>query len=235
MSRGSPRAPSGYVDPSPTPAFMAGDPPTLSQWGQRLYDRTRPLSQYPDSEPENGYAHAILAEAFIATVLRAYEIADPADPVPPLAPLLDPDLCPPWALPWLAMLVGAQLPEGMPEEPARALIRDVPGWRRGSAAALIAAVQQTLTGDRAVWLRERQDGDPWALGIATLTAETPDPAATLAAAIAAKPAGLVLTATTVASWDYKALADDAAARAETYAQTATHYADYIALSMRDRQ
>jgi hypothetical protein len=103
------------------------------------------------------------------------QVFDPDGDVPPLAPILALELCPDWALPWLAQWVGIRIPSGMSATDARALIGDVSGFARGTPASLRAAVQTTLTDSKTVWFRER-DGSPYRLEVVTLTSETPDAA-----------------------------------------------------------
>jgi hypothetical protein len=66
---------------------------------------------------------------------------------------------------------------------------------------MTAAIRRTLTGTRYVFLKERE-GSPYRVTAVTRTAETPDVAATLAAALSQKPAGLILTlsSTAVRTW-----------------------------------
>lgn len=107
--------------------------------------------------------------------------------------MYDPDRAPAWALEWLSQQVGLdELPSFLSEAEQRALIRDAPGMRRGTPAAMIAAVQPYLTGSGSVIFVER-DGGPYKLTVVTRTSETPDPDAALAALMNAKPAGIDLT------------------------------------------
>src|SRR5262245_55185049 len=132
--------------------------PQHTPTGARLRERTQPLA--PDDE-RYGYAHAHLCEAIGRMLEQVAEVYDPDGDVPPLAPILSPDLCPTWALPWLAQLVGVQLPKGIDDAHARDMIRHVAGFQRGTPAAIKAAVSLTLTGDSpTVWFRER-DGSAY--------------------------------------------------------------------------
>jgi hypothetical protein len=144
--------------------------PDASPFGDRLQERTRPLA--PD-DAAYGFAHAILCEALSKPFLQVQELFDPEGDLPPVAPLLDPMLCPDWALSWLAQLVGITIPTGTPPDAARSLIVSVSGFRRGTPAAIAAAVQAVLTGSKTVFFRERDGGNPYALEIVTLTAEVP--------------------------------------------------------------
>lgn len=178
--------------------------PVHSPVGARLRERTQPLAL---DDERYGYAHAWLCEALSRILLQVQEVFDPEDPIPPIAPLLDPALCPDWALPWLAQLVGVRLPVGISSADARALIGDVAGFRRGTTAAIEAGLANTLTGNKAVYFRERDQGDAYALEVVTLVGETPDPAATLAALIAQKPGGILLRYRTVAGQDWQAVTE----------------------------
>lgn len=116
--------------------------------------------------------------------------------------LLDVDEAPADALLWLAQLVGAVCPDGLSEADERMCIRDANGRKRGTPGAMRTAVQATLTGSRQVLITERFGG-AYRLKVQTYASETPDQAATLAAIISQKPAGLVLTYEVLqgATWD----------------------------------
>jgi hypothetical protein len=190
--------------------------------GARLRERTQPLA--PDDE-SYGYAHATLCEAIGRMLEQVAQVFDPDGDVPPLAPILALELCPDWALPWLAQWVGIRIPSGMSATDARALIGDVSGFARGTPASLRAAVQTTLTDSKTVWFRER-DGSPYRLEVVTLTSETPDAAKSLAALLTQKPGGIVLSYRTVVGWDYQQMTTTGG----TYAVLKTTYSSYRKLS-----
>lgn len=102
-------------------------------------------------------------------------------------------------LPWLAQFVGANYPRKQGETDAAFLARVAPlvlaktRFQRGTIAATIADVKETLTGTKQVFFIERQGGSAWRTTITTLTAETPSAADTLAAIMKHKPIGIVLT------------------------------------------
>jgi hypothetical protein len=91
---------------------LSGRNPILVAIAERLRDRTAPLA--PDDDA-HGYAHAYLCGSLGAIFAEVAEVFDPEGDTPPLAPLLDPTLCPAWALPWLAQMVGIVLPDGLSE------------------------------------------------------------------------------------------------------------------------
>lgn len=104
--------------------------------------------------------------------------------------LLDVDVAPVWALPWLAQFVGVTPIFGLDEASQRLRIKEAAGFHRGSVKAIKAAAGQYLTGTRRVELYER-DGSPWRFRIRTYESETPNPQAVKDAVEALKPAGLV--------------------------------------------
>lgn len=92
--------------------------------------------------------------------------------------LLDPDLCPAWALPYLAQYVGERLPVGIDEAMAREWIKDAPNQRRGTVSSIVRTAQRTLTDPRHVVIVER-DGvggadDPGRVTVMTYISETPN-------------------------------------------------------------
>jgi hypothetical protein len=111
--------------------------------------------------------------------------------------ILDVDAAPAEGLPWLAQLVGVALRQQRNGETAetyavyaRDAIRRQGGRQRGTVDAQMSAIQDTLTGAKSVRFIERAGGDPYAITAITRTAETPSTAATTAAWLRQKPAGL---------------------------------------------
>jgi hypothetical protein len=195
------------------------DPPDHSPFGERLRERTQPLALDDESY---GFAHAYLSEALSRPYLEVQEIFDPEGDVPPVAPLLDIDLCPDWALPWLAQLIGAAIPVGMPPDTARELIRNVAGFRRGTPAAIRAAASFFLTGSKTVFFNERFANDAYRLGVVTLTAETPNPAQVQAAILAQKPGGILLSYSAIAGQTYRAVLTEVDSYREMRSEWATY-------------
>lgn len=78
---------------------------------------------------------------------------------------------------------------------ARSAIREQGAKRRGTPRAILNAVRDTLTGTRYANLLERVGGNAYALTLITRPSETPDAAATYAAALTQKPLGMKLTHT----------------------------------------
>jgi hypothetical protein len=204
--------------------------PTHTPLGARLRERTQPLA--PDDELY-GYAHAHLCEALGRMLEQVAEVFDPEGDVPPFAPILDVELCPSWALPWLAQLVGVVLPYGVDDDVARELIDNVAGFNRGTPAALRAAAGIYLTGDKTVYFRERDPtgaDPPYTLEVVTVASETPDPNAVRAALLLQKPGGIVLNYRTVAGWDYQAMTTEGG----LYSALAARFTSYRRMSNNER-
>jgi hypothetical protein len=124
--------------------------------------------------------------------------------------LLDLSRCPATALPWLGQFVGARVNANLSDSDQRQQVSDVAAWKRGSVAAMIGAVKPYLTGTQSIIFSERDSGacpsEPaYGLTIFTLTDETPDSGAVLAALLLVKPAGIVLNYHTVSGATYEAL------------------------------
>lgn len=94
----------------------------------------------------------------------------------------------------LGSATGTPVPAGLTVEKQRAYVTERPGQRRGTPAAIIAAVRETLSATRTVELNER-DGSPWHLTIRVFEAELPagGAAAVKAAALTQKPYGITIT------------------------------------------
>lgn len=194
--------------------------PELNAAGEWIYDRLSPWAAY-DSDA-TGWPVAVICRALGVIADEIFTASEMG-----LDALDDPDTAPAWYLPHLAMKAGVQLAAGWTEEQMRDAIRTRPAERRGTPAAIIAAAQATLTGDKTVVLREK-DGGAYQLTVVTRTAETPDPAVTLAALTAAKPVGIILTHTVVDGWTYSELAD--AYTGQDYDDLAGDFASYADLA-----
>jgi hypothetical protein len=138
--------------------------------------------------------------AAIATMWAEVEVyqADPANDVVSWQALLDVDIAPLQALPWLTQLVGDRLPVGLDEAAARDWIKATPNWQRGTPAGIVAAVQRLLIDPAVVQfgVRRHLDGtvDVDAIAILTYASETPDPQAVRNALRRTVPADIV--------WEY---------------------------------
>jgi hypothetical protein len=212
------------TDAPPPPSNLAPD-----TFAARLYAMLAPLAQY---DYDNQWSLLILCNA-IGTAYQLIEdwVRDSADG-PGWSLLLDLDRCPPEALPWLGQFVGVRLLPGASDADNRQRIGSTDGFKRGTLAALKGAAWNTLTGNRSVYVHER-DGTPtdvpnyaYHLTVVTYTSQTPNPAATQAALLAQKPGGLVLAYIVIDGQTY----DQVVSRFATYADVRAAYATYGAMT-----
>jgi len=94
---------------------------------------------------------------------------------------------------WLAQLAGVRASPGLELEDLRTAVIRADGRRRGTIEYIVEVVQALLTGEKDVITQERYLDSAYKLRIVTRNAQTPDPDAVLAAILAVKPAGIVLT------------------------------------------
>jgi hypothetical protein len=119
--------------------------------------------------------------AAIATMWNEVEQydADPDNDVVAWQALLDVDIAPLAALPWLAQCVGDRVPVGLDEDAARDWVRASPNWSRGTPQGIADGVKRLLTGTQTVQfgVRMKLDGSPHDdyIAIITYATETPDP------------------------------------------------------------
>lgn len=167
---------------------------------------------------------------FLTALTLGYEVVDQVvrdtDDGPGWSILLDVERAPAWALRWLGQFTGTRIAPGSPEAASRQAIRTPAGWRRGTPQAIIDAVRPTLTGTQTVLILER-DTDEYALTVATYTTETPDTAATTAAALSQKPGGLQMTVITTDPHTWATLVAHRATWTATVAAFST-WADVVA-------
>jgi hypothetical protein len=208
--------------------------PTLTTTGQEIYDAIAPLmeSDQPGrSDADNGYVGAILSGAFATMVDPVSDIVrDQADGTPGYAVLFDPDALvtigrPEW-LPWLAQFVGdSQAVLAAPDVATKkAIIKTPLNFTRGRPSTIVAAAQNTLTGAKTVLLNKFLGGNSNALGITTITSQTPNPTATINAIMAVMPAWIVPTISVVTGGDYATLAASHSSYSLMEAAH-THYSD----------
>jgi len=105
--------------------------------------------------------------------------------------LVDLNLTPDYALPWLGQFVGVLPIAGVEAEANRDRISAKVGFSRGSPEAMRAAAQVYLLGNKTVNLYER-DTSPYHMTVYTYVAETVSEDLVLAALMSQKPAGIIL-------------------------------------------
>jgi hypothetical protein len=174
---------------------------------EELYDALGPMTAGDES---TGYALRTFCEILCqsAGLEALYDLLrDRDDGTPGWGILFDVDSCPAELLPFLGQFVGVALPPAWDADGQRDAIRNHVGWRRGTPAAMTRAVQEVLTGTKTVVLHERYGGDAYRLAVETLTAETPDPDAVIAAALTQKPIGIQIVPLGIADWTWDAFHD----------------------------
>ena len=173
-------------------------PTPTTQLQEDLYESLGPLAW---DDANQGWALLLFCGALAATLDTVDGYARDDGDYPGWSELLDADRCPTEALPYLAQFAGVQLRAGLSEADQRTRIKSADGMKRGTITSMIAAAQAYLTGTKTVLYRER-DGGAYNLTILTYTAETPDSAKVLAALLEQKPAGILLTYSTVTGATY---------------------------------
>lgn len=183
--------------------------PALTPTGQRFYDALAPLAS---EDEEHGWALAHYCAAWAAMFDFLADLVLEQDGTPSWSRAYDPDLAPVELLPFIAQLVGVDLPPNLDEAAQRLRIKAVAGFWRGTPDAIVNAARQFLvgpdgTGESAtVYLIERH-GSPYAFTVTTLESETPDEAKVLAALLEQKPAGLMMNYSTIVGGDFETLRD----------------------------
>lgn len=171
-------------------------------------------------DDDTGTLATFLGKATATAMGPALRLADQGDPdtsVTGTAELANPDAAPRTWLRWLAWLVGINLDNIADANKRAAISESSTLQRRGSKRAIIRATQPTLSGSQSCRVYWNLSGsDPYVITVVTLTAQTADSNATLAAAETEKPAGVDMQLQTVAG--------------ATYAELAVEYADYDAVA-----
>lgn len=177
--------------------------PAYTYLGARLAERAGPL-QRPEVDAQYAYAFGNLCEAMMHMYEDVALLVDPEDESP-WVPLFDVELCPEFALPWLAQVVGVRLPASVTGEAAREYIKALSFEQTGKPETIIRVIQAVLTGSKSVTLYERSDGDAYHLEIVTADSDTPDVQAVRDAIVACVPAAILVEYRQVLGWVYSAM------------------------------
>jgi hypothetical protein len=204
-------------------------PPDLTTTGEFLWDEVGVAQPGDDTR---GNPARILVGAVAKALGPLFDIVRDTDQGPGWSAILDPDrivaMLPETVaqrvLRWLGQFAGQSFPDGTTAAAMAAQIGTPAAFERGTPSGMAKAAGLTLTGNEYVFLKERE-GSPYRVTIVTRTSETPNPAATLAAARTQKPAGLVLThtVTAVRTW-----LEVQAAGGNTWAGVAATYGNWSA-------
>lgn len=164
--------------------------PVVNPIAERIYAEIEPVT-YGDGDGNN-WALLRFIHAWTQPMMILEEVVRDTDDGPGWSAIMDPDRAPAFFLQWLSQLIGSRPVAGETEAQARLRIAGMSGLRRGSAQAMRAAAERTLTGTKYLIFNERYQGSAYRLAIRTLTSETPDPAQVEADLRAQKPAGIIL-------------------------------------------
>lgn len=174
--------------------------PTLHPAAEQVY---RLLPDYLQAaDPGTDWTLAKFTGAAAVGLERVNEfltLVDPDTSVTGTCELVNPAAVPRAWLAWLGWLVGIDT-SPIPDADVRDAVGNAAATqRRGSLGAIQDAVQRTLTGSKSCRVYANVSGvDPYLITVITLTADTPDPVASLDAAWAEKPAGVDLELQAVA-------------------------------------
>lgn len=185
--------------------------PTVGSSAEDVYQGLGPWA-WKDTEDER-WSLLEMVEAIVGgnRLQLLDDIVRDSEAGPGWSKVLNLELAPEEWLGWLAQFVGVRTRAGLSDAAQRARIAGTDGFRRGTPGALEAAARQYLvgpdgTGESAyVIINERLGGFAYRLGILTLESQTPDEQAVLNAILEQKPAGIVLTFSTVPGQTYEAL------------------------------
>lgn len=182
--------------------------PTVSDAAETLYATLGPWARADTArgESEDRWDLLEFCEAVCRNLQPIEDIIRDSDDGPGWSVVMDIDRAPVEWFGWLAQFAGVRLIPGLPEAEQRARIKSTDGFRRGTPGAIVGAAQQYLTGTKTVFLVERH-GSPYRLTVSTLANETPDLTLVQGALKDQKPAGLVMTVTTVQGGDYDSYRD----------------------------
>jgi hypothetical protein len=166
----------------------------MSHLGTAAYAQLAPLAAL---DAENGYVLRNLIMALNGPIEDVAEWISEDDGTPDGTPgysrLLDLDRAPAVTLPWLGQMKGIRVTPGLSEAEQREEIDRAEGFHRGTIPSMERAAARHLTGTKTVYVLDRVNDDPYQTVIITRTAETPDPALTLADIMRDKKAGELLT------------------------------------------
>lgn len=202
--------------------------PEVSAAALELYEAVEPA--FTQVDEDNDWATLNFCAALTSgNIDLIYEIVTDREAGPGWQILLDPELCPAAALPYLAQFVGARLTPSMSEAEQRAAISNPEGFGRGTPAAIVAVAKRRLTGTKTVLLVEFYAGLAYRMKIVTLESETPEPEATLADILREqKPIGIRLFFNSSPDWVWDELVaeeplwDDVVAEYGTWDAVLTH-------------
>jgi hypothetical protein len=158
--------------------------------GAELADRIAPLLKNGDG---SGRALCGALGAILDAGASLKAVTEDSGAFPGWTVVFDPRWEPREWLPWTAAVYGVSLVGATTEAQQRARIQDLPPQQRGTTAQMVAAVEATLAPGYTPPRVIERDGDPYYLTIVIRSADVVDLTRSQKAAVANKPAGLVLS------------------------------------------
>lgn len=193
--------------------------PVVTDTTEEAYAAMRPLVQ---RDEENGWTGLHLVESIGRLLDPVEQLIRDSDLGPGWSAIVDVDRAPVEYLPWTGQIVGVRFKSTLTEAQMRQRIRDQEGRKRGTPGAMLDAISDTLTGSKIILLEERYGGDAYHFRVSVYEAQTPDPAATEAALLRQKPAGLTYDFILLGGATYAELDADFG----TYADMDAAFVDY---------
>lgn len=153
--------------------------------GEMLYAS---LEAFADKDQENEWQLLRFCEAIGGMFDEVNDLVSDTEEGIGWSKVVDVERAPEKWLGWLAQFVGVTLIAGLADAAQRQRITETDGFKRGKPSAIQGAARSALIGTQTVYLVERH-GSPARTTVATLPAETPNPALVLARILEQKPAG----------------------------------------------
>jgi hypothetical protein len=147
-----------------------------------------------------------VVESWAGQLQVVEDIIRDTDDGPGYSSIVDADRAPEEWIPWGMQFSGVRARAGLDTDTQRARWKSTDGFRRGTPGAIVGAAQQYLIGTKTVYLVERH-GSRYRYTVTTVAAETPNPAAVLAALKEQKPYGFVMAHAMTTGVNYNALRD----------------------------
>lgn len=208
--------------------------PELGSFAEDHYRRLEPfhchtLAGRPMSDEELGWPLLIFYGAMARRWQRVHDLSTDTDAGSAWSSLVDIDRAEDDGLPFLSQFKGVTLLDGLTPDQQRDRIRNVDGFQRCTASAIKEATKRRLTGNKTVYLNEREGGNAYRIGVVTFIDETPDPAGTYRDIVEQKPWGYIVNYSVVDAWNYQVLK----VAFDNYGEIKLHYADYEGLKEND--
>jgi hypothetical protein len=197
--------------------------PEVGSVAELVYESLYPLNV--DDETNDWPLLKFINSLTTPSLQTLYDWTSDREDMPGWAMLMNADLAPVQALPWLAQFAGVEFPDTFTEEQQRAAIKHHNGFKRGTISGMVGTAQNLLTGSRSVSTHERDTGSAWHLLMRSRDTETADEQLVRDALEAFKPGGIILDYAAVPGETYA----DVSAGGRTYEAAETLYGTYYVM------